>query len=149
MSLEIGEKAPDFSLVADNGKPYKLSSKVKDKVLLVFYPGDGTPICTKQMVDYKNSLAEFNQLDVEIIGVSSNDPESHKAFKKENDLPFTLLSDSEGKVAEQYDSMGWFGIKRAVFLLDKSLNVKYKHIEPVSIFNRTSEELISAIKSAE
>lgn len=149
MSIELGEKAPDFSLVADNGKPFKLSSKIRNRVLLVFYPGDGTPICTKQMVSYRKAVSDFSDLDVEIIGISANSPDVNKEFKKDNDLPFTLLADNDGKVAKQYESIGWFGIKRSVFLLDKSLKVKYKHIEPVSIYNRSAEELISVIKSAD
>jgi len=146
MSLEVGNTVPDFSLVTDNGKPFKLSSKIKNKVLLVFYPGDGTPICANQFNDYKMSVDKFKDLKVELIGISTNDSQSHKLFKNKNDLPFTLLSDSDAKVSKEYDCYGWFGVKRGVFLIDKDMELKYSYIESVSIFKRTASELIEAIK---
>ena len=146
MSLEVGQKVPDFSLVADNGKPFKLSSKIKNKALLVFYPGDGTPVCTNQFAEYRDHAKDFANLKVEIIGISTNDVKSHQAFKKELALPFTLLSDIDAKVAKEYDCYGWFGTKRAVFLVEKDLTLKYAHVESVSIFRRTAEELLESIK---
>ncbi len=148
MSLEIGKKVPDFSLVADNGKPYKLSSQIKQQILLVFYPGDGTPVCTNQLTDYRDHHKEFTENKVEIVGISTNSVSSHKNFKKSHDLPFTLLADTDGKVSKEYDCYGWFGTKRAVFLVDKDLTLKYKHIESVSIFRRTANELLEAIKAS-
>jgi peroxiredoxin Q/BCP len=146
MSLKVGETVPDFSLVADNGKPFKLSSKIKKNVLLVFYPGDGTPVCTNQFTDLRDKANKFTDLDVEVIGVSGNDTASHKAFKKKYDLPFTLLSDADGKVSKEYDCYGWFGTQRGVFLINKDLELKYSRIESVSIFKRTSSELLESIK---
>ena len=146
MSLEVGKKVPDFSLIADNGKPFKLSSKIKNKVLLVFYPGDGTPVCTNQFTEYRDSNKKFSDLNVEIIGISTNDNNSHKSFKKDHNLPFTLLSDSEATVAKDYDCYGWFGTKRGVFLVDKSMELKYSHVESVSIFKRSAAELIESIR---
>ena len=146
MALATGDKAPDFSLVADNGKPFKLSSKIKNKVLLVFYPGDGMPVCSKQMSDYRDIQDVFSELDVDVIAIIGNEPKDQAAFKKDLDLPFTMLSDTDGAVAKQYDSFGWFGIKRAIYLLDKDMEVKYKHVEPVSIYSRSVEELSEMIK---
>ena len=146
MSLEVGKKVPDFSLVADNGKPFKLSSKIKNKVLLVFYPGDGTPVCTNQFTEYRDSIKKFNDLKVEIIGISTNDSKSHKSFKNDHNLPFTLLSDTEAQTAKDYECYGWFGIKRGVFLIDKNMELRYSHVESVSIFKRTAAELIESIK---
>lgn len=146
MSLEVGKKVPDFSLVADNGKPFKLSSKIKNKVLLVFYPGDGTPVCTNQFTEYRDNSKSFDELDVEVIGISTNDNKSQKDFKSKNDLSFTLLSDSDAKVSKEYDCYGLFGTKRGVFLVDKDMELKYAHVESVSIFKRTSSELVESIK---
>jgi len=146
MPLKVGNVVPDFSLVGDNGKPFKLSSKIKDKVLLVFYPGDGTPVCTNQFTEYRDGADKFKKLNVEVIGISANTVESHKAFKKDHSLPFTLLSDTDMEVSKEYDCHGWFGIKRGVFLIDKSLELKYFHVESVSIFKRTVDELIESIK---
>jgi peroxiredoxin Q/BCP len=146
MTLETGDKAPDFSLIADNGKPFKLSSKLKGKALLVFYPGDGLPVCTQQMIDYRDGYDQFSKLGVEVIAISTDDSNAIKAFKKEHNIPFTLLSDADGEVAKQYDSFGWFGTKRSVFLVNKELEIKYKHIESVSIYSRSVEELSDMIK---
>ncbi len=146
MTLETGDKAPDFSLIADNGKPFKLSSKVKGKALLVFYPGDGLPVCQRQMCDYRDGYSKFNDLGVEVIAISADDTDYIKSFKKDHDLPFTLLSDKEGEVADKYDSFGWFGVKRSVFLVDKDLEIKYKHVESVSIYSRSVDELVDIIK---
>lgn len=146
MSLEVGKKVPDFSLVADNGKPFKLSSKIKNKMLLVFYPGDGTPVCTSQFTEYRDNSKDFDELDVEVIGISSNDVKYQKDFKSKHDLPFTLLSDSDAEVSKEYDCYGLFGTKRGVFLIDKDMELKYAHVESVSIFKRTSSELVESIK---
>lgn len=146
MALTTGDKAPDFSLVADNGKPFKLSSKIKNKVLLLFYPGDGTPVCERQMSEYRDGAKELEALGVDVIAVSGNDHKASADFKKSLDLPFTLLSDTDGAVAKQYEAFGWYGIKRAVYLMDSDMEIKFKHIEPVSIFSRSLEELTDMIK---
>ncbi len=146
MTLETGDKAPDFSLIADNGKPFKLSSKVKGNALLVFYPGDNLPVCKQQLSDYRDNYDQFSDLNVDVIAISGDNSSFIKSFKKDNELPFTLLSDSEGEVAKMYDSFGWFGVKRSVYLVDKNLEIKYKHIESVSIYSRTVDELTEMIK---
>lgn len=145
MSLEISKKVPDFSLKGDDGKTFKISSS-KNKVFLIFYPDDGTPVCTAQWHEYKENSKEFAEAGVDVIGVSPNDSTSHKAFKKENNLPFTLLSDSDGTVAKDFDCHGWFGVKRGVFLIDEEQVLKYSHVESVSIFKRTAKELLDAVK---
>ncbi len=146
MTLETGDKAPDFSLIADNGKPFKLSSKLKGNTLLVFYPGDGLPVCKQQLSDYRDGYSKFNELNVDVIAISGDDSAFIKSFKKDNDLPFTLLSDNDGEVSKMYDSYGWFGIKRSVYLVDKDMEIKYKHIESVSIYSRSVDELADMIK---
>lgn len=146
MTLETGDKAPDFSLIADNGKPFKLSSKVKGNALLVFYPGDDLPVCKQQLCDYRDSYSDFTDLNVDVIAISSDDASTIKTFKKDNNLPFTILSDTDGEVSKKYDSFGWFGVKRSVYLVDKNLEIKYRHIESVSIYSRSVEELTEMIK---
>ncbi len=146
MTLQVGDTAPDFSLVADNGKPFKLSSKIKDKMLLVFYPGDGTPVCTKQFCDYRDGAKDLEGLGVEVIGISANDVDSHKKFKKDYNLPFTLLSDNAGEVSQKYDVLGWFGVKRALFLVNKKMEIKYRHIESVSVFRKPLSDLKETLR---
>jgi len=147
MTIEVNEKAPDFTLKDHEGKPFKLSDHADEKLLLVFYPGDDTPVCTRQLCDYRDGIEQFSDLGVTVVGISPDDAESHRRFRDRHDLPFTLLSDSDLKVAGQYGCRAIVGMKRGVFLLDESQTVRYRHVEAVAVFRRKKEELIKAIKN--
>lgn len=146
MTLKTGEKAPDFTLISDTGRPFKLSNKIKDKALLVFFPGDGMPVCEQQLSSYAGAVKDFKKLGVEIISINSNETAVNKELKKSLDLPFPVLGDQSGEVAKQYGSWGLFGTSRAVFLVNKDLELRYKHVESVSIFSRSVEELLDTIR---
>lgn len=147
MTAVVGEPAPEIELTADDGRLFRLSEHT-GPVLLVFYPGDDTPVCTAQLCDYRDGWDAFEGLGVEVVGVSHNDPESHRRFKSKYGLPFTLLSDPERRVAESYGCKGWLGTKRAVFLLDGGHRIRYAHIEQLAVFRRRREELVQAIEDA-
>lgn len=144
--LKINDKAPDFTLVDDSGGSFKLSDQSGNKVLLVFYPGDNTPVCTKQLCDYRDGLESFEGLGVKVVGVSHDGAESHRKFRKKHDLPFTLLTDPEFEVATLYDSKSLMGMKRSVFLVDESGVIRYLHIESLALFRRRREEVLEAIE---
>jgi peroxiredoxin Q/BCP len=143
--LNVGDKAPRFVLEDDQGQPFDLGEQAGKKVLLVFYPGDDTPVCTKQLCDYRDGIEAFEGLGVEVVGISGDDGESHRRFRGKYDLPFTLLSDPDLKVAEAYDSKGLLGMKRSVFLVDEAGVIRYRHVESVALFRRSREELLEAI----
>ena len=143
--LKVGDRAPDFSLVDDQGAEFELSGQRGQKLLLVFYPGDNTPVCTKQLCDYRDGVEAFADLGVRVVGISNDSGESHRRFKAKHKLPFTLLSDSDLNVAAQYDCKGLLGMKRAVFLLDEAGVIRYMHIETVALFRRSREELLQVI----
>lgn len=143
---QVGEKAPDFALEDDQGQTFRLSDFRGERLLLVFYPGDDTPVCTRQLCDYRDGIESFRGLDVKIVGISKDDQASHQAFKAKHELPFTLLSDPDQSVAKQYDADGWLTTKRAVFLVDEVGTVRYAHVEAVSLFRRRREELLSVIQ---
>jgi len=143
--LEVGEKAPDFSLADENGDVFRLSDRAGQKLLLVFYPGDNTPVCTRQLCDYRDGIDVFEGLAVSVVGISRDGAESHRKFKDKHRLPFTLLTDSDLEVAAQYDCKGVLGMKRGVFLLDENGIIRYMHIEALALFRRTRHELIKAI----
>jgi len=149
MSIQINEKAPVFTLNDHEDRPFKLSDHSGEKILLVFYPGDDTPVCTRQLCDYRDGIEAFSDLDVTVVGISPDDAASHRRFRDRHDLPFILLSDPDLKVAEQYGCRAIVGMKRGVFLLDASHRVRYRHVETVALFRRRREELISAIKNME
>jgi peroxiredoxin Q/BCP len=143
--LKVGDTAPDFTLQSDSGKPFSLSAQRGSKLLLVFYPGDETPVCTRQLCDYRDGIEAFKGLGVTVVGISRNDAESHRRFKAHHDLPFTLLSDPDLAVAGLYDSKGMLGMKRSVFLVDEHGIIRYLHVERVALFRRTREELLEVI----
>ncbi len=146
MTNENGKQAPDFTLEDHNGEPFKLSDQAGRSLLLVFYPGDNTPVCTRQLCEYRDGIEQFSDLGVEVIGISRDDPASHRKFRERHRLPFVLLSDPDLKVAEQYGCRGVLGMKRGVFLLDASQQVRYAHVEAVSVFRRRREELLEVIR---
>lgn len=144
--LNEGDKAPDFELVDDAGGTWRLADHSGKKLLLVFYPGDNTPVCTRQLCDYRDGVEAFADLGVTVVGISNDSTESHQAFKRKHRLPFTLLSDPDLEVAEQYDSKGMMGMKRSVFLLDEDGVIRYRHVETLALFRRQREELLEVIE---
>lgn len=145
--LTVNDKAPGFCLQSDSGEEYCLSEHAGERVLLVFYPGDNTPVCTAQLCEYRDGIESFAGLGVSVVGISSDDLDSHRQFRSKHDLPFVLLSDPDLEVAKLYGSKGRFGMKRAVFLVDEKGVVRYAHIEALALFRRRTEELLEAIKA--
>ena len=140
--LKLNDPAPDFVLEDDQGEEFRLKDLRGSKVLLVFYPGDNTPVCTRQLCDYRDGIEAFEGLGVKVVGISNDSVESHRKHK----LPFTLLSDPDLKVAAMYDSKGMLGVKRSIFLLDEEGIIRYLHVEAVSLFRRKREELLKVIE---
>ena len=127
-----GEDAPDFTLQADDGREVSLSDYRGRKVVLYFYPKDGTPGCTREAIAFRDMIKDFEKEDIVILGVSKDSIQSHKKFKQKHELPFTLLSDPEGKVLNLYGvwkkkslyGRTFMGTERTTFLIDESGTVK-------------------------
>jgi peroxiredoxin Q/BCP len=119
--LKNGEKAPDFTLPDQDGRSHRLSELIGGKpLILYFYPADFTPGCTKEACDLRDLHTKILASGLRVVGVSPQSPESHRRFRQEHSLPFTLLSD-EGKTAiKAFDVDGplGFGVRRATFLID-------------------------------
>jgi len=143
--LQVNDKAPEFNLKDEEGRAFSLAAHRGERVLLVFYPGDNTPVCTRQMCDYRDGIEAFAGLGVRVVGISNDDADSHRKFKAKYDLPFTLLTDSDLAVAERFDSKGLMGMKRSVFLIDEKGVIRYKHIESLAMFRRSRDELLREI----
>ena len=143
--LQTGDQAPDFTLNDEQGRPFSLSGRKGEKLLLVFYPGDNTPVCTRQLCDYRDGVEAFSGLGVTVVGISNDSADSHKKFKAKHKLPFTLLCDPDLRVANLYGSKGLLGMKRSVFLLDEKGVIRFCHVEAVSVFRRSREELLEVI----
>lgn len=128
MKLKVGEEAPNFKLKNQNNQEVELKDYRGGIVLVYFYPADFTPHCTSQACNLRNNFEKLTSQDIKILGISTDSPEKHAEFIKEYDLPFDLLSDTNGLVSEMYDSLmntKFLGItfgkisKRNSFLINK------------------------------
>ena len=127
-----GDEAPDFTLQADDGRDVSLSDYRGKKVVLYFYPKDGTPGCTREAIEFRDMVKEFDKEDIVILGVSKDGVQSHEKFKRKHELPFTLLSDPEGKVLDLYGvwkkkslyGRTFMGTERTTFLIDENGIIK-------------------------
>lgn len=101
--IKVGEAAPKFAAKDDTGAEWKSEEKLGKKLTVVyFYPGDMTGGCTRQACGFRDDMAVLKELGVEVVGVSADTVENHQVFKKAHNLPFTLLADTEGKVAKAF-----------------------------------------------
>ena len=124
--VDVGEKAPEFSMATDGGGTVSLTGLKGKKVVLYFYPKDDTPGCTKEACAFRDAMPDFSGIDAEIIGVSKDPVAKHDKFKAKYDLPFTLASDEESDVCEKFGvwveknmyGRKYMGIERATFLID-------------------------------
>ena len=149
MSVAVGDKAPDFSLPGTGGRSYSLSQYAGQTVVLVFYPGDDTPVCTKQLNCYNNELAQFTDVGAQVLAVSAQDMASHERFATKHGFQFPLLSDSDKSVAGLYGTLGPLGFpRRSVFVIDGHGIVRYAHRAIAGLTFRPVEELVGAIRAA-
>ena len=126
MSVDVGDKAPDFEMTTDGGGTISLASLKGRNVILYFYPKDNTPGCTKEACGFQESLPDFSKANAAVVGVSKDSVKKHENFKKKFGLDFTLGSDADGSVCEDYGvwtekknyGRTYMGIERSTFLID-------------------------------
>jgi len=124
---QVGEDAPDFELPGTDG-PFRLSEHRGERVVLLFYPGDNTMVCTKQFCSYRDRADAFAALDATVVGISSQDLDSHKDFIEKNALTVPLLADVDKTVAKAYSAYSSrLGTKRAVIVIDEQGVVRHRH----------------------
>ncbi len=138
---QLGEHAPDFELEGTDG-PFKLSEHRGERVVLLFYPGDNTMVCTKQFCSYRDRAEDFAGLDATIVGISSQDLASHEAFAAKYSLNVPLLADVEQDVARKYDAFSpRLGVKRAVIVIDEQGVVRHRHDHLLGLDYQSVDEL--------
>ncbi|NTW49915.1 MAG: peroxiredoxin [Chlorobiales bacterium] len=146
--ISEGTKAPDFTLPDSDGKMVSLSNFAGKRMLIAFYPGDDTPVCTTQLCSYRDNYSEFTKRGIVVLGISTDSVGSHKTFGEKNSLPFTLLSDKEKKVCELYDAMSFLGMsQRAYVFIDEKGIVRLSFSELLPVFYRSTQDLLSQIDS--
>ncbi len=126
--IKEGEKAPDFTLLSDNEKDVSLSDYGGKKVVLYFYPKDGSAGCTREAIEFRDLAQVFEKEGIAILGVSKDSVKSHQKFKQKHKLPFTLLSDPEAKVLNRYGVLKekklygrtFMGTERTTFIIDEN-----------------------------
>src|SRR5918912_2186250 len=126
--VDVGTKAPDFKLPSQSGEMVSLEDFLGRKpVVLFFYPKDDTLGCTKEVCAFRDSFEELGKLNAEVIGISSDSVESHRGFAQKHKLPFTLLSDEEGKVRKLYGVPNTFGLfpGRVTYVIDQEGVVRH------------------------
>lgn len=119
--LSVGSQAPEFDVQDDSGERVRLADlRGQKNVVLIFYPGNDTPGCTKQLCEARDEWAAYQELDVQVYGVNPADAESHTTFRDKYAFPFPLLADTEGSLIRNYGARGMMGItKRTVYGIDK------------------------------
>jgi peroxiredoxin Q/BCP len=150
MSVGIGDKAPGFTLPGTGGKEYRLDDYAGQPVVLVFYPGDDTPVCTKQLNTYNDGLDQFTNLGAQVLAISAQDIASHERFSGKHGFAFPLLADTDKAVAASYGTLGPIGFpRRSVFIVDGDGVIRYAHRAIAGLTYRPTEELIRAVKDAQ
>lgn len=147
----LNEPAPDFTLKDGNGEDWRLSDHRGKVVVLLFYPGDETPICTRQMCSVRDRWDDYVATGAEVVGISSDSVESHKKFAAHHDLPLRLLSDSDGTASKLYGARSLIPgkVARSVFVIDAQGVLRHRDVRPLGLFKPKDDDTIAAIRAAQ
>lgn len=148
--MKVGDKAPDFTLKDLDGDSWSLHEYSGKTVVLLFYPGDDTPVCTKQLCSVRDNWSQYQATGAEVVGISTDSVGSHKSFADKYSLTLRLLSDEKGEVIYVYNVKSWIPGKsaRAVVVIDKNGKIAYHKVQSISIFRPDDSEILEAIKQA-
>jgi thioredoxin-dependent peroxiredoxin len=146
----VGDIAPDFTLPGttptDGDGEFTLSAARGKPVVLAFYPGDETPVCTRQLCSYQSDLDDLAGLDAQLWGISSQDLDSHRRFQAKRGLTFPLLSDPDNTVFTAY-GLGSLLHRRAVFVIDAAGRIAWKHVSTTGLTYRKTDEITAALRA--
>jgi peroxiredoxin Q/BCP len=150
-SGKLGAAAPDFTLQDGNGDQWRLANQSGKVVVLLFYPGDETPICTRQMCSVRDRWDDYSTTGAEVVGISTDSVESHKKFAEHHELPLRLLSDTSGEVSNLYGARSLIPgkVARSVFVVDENGIIRYRDVRPLGLFRPKDDEVIAAIREAQ
>jgi thioredoxin-dependent peroxiredoxin len=142
---QVGDPAADFTLEGTDGT-FRLSEHRGERVVLLFYPGDETPICTRQFCSYRDRGADMSGLDAAVVGISHQDVDSHRAFTENHGLTVPLLADLGRRVADAYGvSAPVLGTRRAAVVVDEDGIVRYRHVHALGVDYQDVDDLRDAL----
>jgi peroxiredoxin Q/BCP len=144
---QVGDRAPDFALDGTDG-PFRLSDHRGRYVVLLFYPGDETPVCTRQFSSYRDRDADMADLDAVVVGISHQDLDAHRAFTEDHELTVPLLADVGRAVADAYGvTAPVLGTRRATIIVDEEGIVRYRHVYRLGLGFHGVDDLRDALDS--
>ncbi|MCY7347218.1 MAG: peroxiredoxin [Pyrinomonadaceae bacterium] len=149
--MRVGDNAPDFTLKDGDGNDWKLSEQKGKTVVMLFYPADNSPVCTKQMCSVRDHWSDYQATGAEVVGISTDSAASHKGFAEKNDLPLTLLADNKGEVTEKYGVKSWIPNRsaRAVVVIDQTGKIAYYKVQALSLFAPSDADILAAVHAAQ
>lgn len=161
--IEIGDPAPEFELPGTGERTYRLADYAGQNLILAFYPGDDTRVCTQQFCSYRDEGERINELDAEVVGISPQSLHSHERWMREQRLNVPLLADEDLAVAKRYGVVGWASplaklvglpttggghfVKRSIFLIDGEGTVRHRHVSQTGATFQGVDELERAVVS--
>lgn len=159
--LNVGDRAPDFELPGTGGKTYRLADYRGRKLVLAFYPGDATTVCTKQFCSYRDQGDRLDDLGAEVLGISPQSVQSHEHWVKEQELNVPLLADEDLAVSRRYGVTAWLGplarftelkdvpggryVMRSIFVVDGEGTVRYRHVSRTGSTYESVDDLEQAL----
>ena len=148
--MKIGDKAPDFTLKDLDGEKWSLHLHKGKTIVLLFYPGDNTPVCTAQLCSVRDNWSQYQATGAEVVGISTDSVGSHRSFADKYSLTLRLLSDEKGEVVEKYGVKSWLPGRsaRAVVVVDKNGRIAYHKVQSLSLFRPKDDEVLEAIRQA-
>jgi peroxiredoxin Q/BCP len=143
--VDVGDAAPDFELPGTGERTYRLSDYRGRKVVLAFYPGDFTAVCTKQFCSYRDEGERIDNLGADVLGISAQSVDSHERFAKEKSLNVPLLADEDKAVARAYGVLAGPMVRRAIFVIDEQGTIRYRKVTLVGLTYETVDDLEQAV----
>ena len=147
--VNVGDAAPDFELPGTGGKTYRLADYRGRKLVLAFYPGDFTAVCTKQFCSYRDNGEQLDKLGAEVLGISSQSVESHERFSEEKRLNVPLLADEDKSVARAYGVLTGPMVRRAIFVIDEEGIVRYRKVSLTGLSYQSVDDLQRAVAAVD
>jgi peroxiredoxin Q/BCP len=147
--VEVGDRAPDFELTGTGERTYRLTDFRGRWLVLAFYPGDFTPVCTRQFCSYRDAADRLDELDAEVLGISPQSLDSHERFRAKYGLTVPLLADPDRAMIRAYGVLGPGGlVRRSIFIVDPTGIVRYRHVALLGLHYKDVEALKRSLREA-